>query len=261
MADSNDEQKRLTILFVDDEVENTTVMQRTLRRYHDVFVANSGSDALALLASQTFDVILADQRMPNMTGIEFLEKAKELAPEAYRVLLTGYADIQALIAGINRCGISRYLTKPWTKETLLEEIHRALEQKANPTADRLSPKAQYNILVVDDEETNLSLLKRALGRIHNVFLAHNGEEALEILQQHPIDVAIVDQRMPKMAGNTFLEQSERYNKDLIKIMITAYTDIDVIVDAINHAKVHKFLHKPFNPKDLPAIIDEFVGKS
>ena len=252
----------LHVLFVDDEVENTSIMKRTLRRYHTIYVANSGRSALELMASQHIDVVFADQRMPEMTGVEFLERCRDLYPETYRVLLTGYTDITALVNAINRCELDSYLSKPWTKETLLEQIDRAVERRARVAEQphRPLPGTPLDILVADDEPENLNLLERVLGRTHRLYRASNGRESLEVLAKHHIDLAIVDQRMPEMAGSTFLERSKLLAPDLIKIMITAYSDVEVIIEAINNAKVHKFLYKPYDPKHLREVIDQLLAR-
>lgn len=117
------------LLFVDDE-EN---ILRSLKRLfmddeYEVFTAASGKEALALLAKQDdMAVIVSDQRMPEMEGVEFLEKSREISPLSIRILLTGYADVNAAIAGINRAGAARYLNKPWQDDELVQTIRTALQ--------------------------------------------------------------------------------------------------------------------------------------
>ncbi|MFU8818333.1 MAG: HD domain-containing phosphohydrolase [Desulfurivibrio sp.] len=117
------------VLFVDDE-EN---ILRSLRRLcmdesFAVETASSGAEALALLqARDDVAVIVSDQRMPEMTGVEMLEQARQIAPLAVRILLTGYADIGAAMDSINRSGVYRYITKPWQDEELLQTVRGALQ--------------------------------------------------------------------------------------------------------------------------------------
>ena len=118
----------IKILLVDDEVNITKALRRLLMDIdqYDVYIANSGQEALELLAEETdIAVIVSDQRMPAMTGVEFLNKARNLVPDAVRILLTGYADIEASIAAINEGAVFRYLTKPWEDEPLLRAISEA----------------------------------------------------------------------------------------------------------------------------------------
>ena len=102
--------RKYTLLFVDDERRVLTSMRAMFRREYQVLLANSGLEALALLREHKVDVIVSDQRMPGMTGIEVLKQVKVLAPNAMRILLTGYADLQAIEASINEGEVFRYLT-------------------------------------------------------------------------------------------------------------------------------------------------------
>jgi DNA-binding NtrC family response regulator len=111
-----------TILFVDDERRVLTSMRAMFRREYNVLLANSGAEALALMSGNRVDVIISDQRMPGMTGVEVLKQVKVLAPNAMRILLTGYADLAAIEASINEGEVFRYLTKPCAADELKEAI-------------------------------------------------------------------------------------------------------------------------------------------
>ena len=114
--------KRGTVLFVDDERRVLTSMRAMFRRDYEVLLANSGQEAIDLLRDHAVDVIVSDQRMPGMTGVEVLKAVKRLAPNAMRILLTGYADLKAIEASINEGEVFRYLTKPCPSEELKEAI-------------------------------------------------------------------------------------------------------------------------------------------
>ena len=115
------------ILIVDDEKDNLEALKRMLRGQYDVTIAESPFDALKLLQSQLFHVIISDQRMPEMTGVEFLEKARKLTPLSTRILLTGYTDIESVIDSINRGQIYRYVSKPWEPEEFRMTLRQANE--------------------------------------------------------------------------------------------------------------------------------------
>ncbi len=119
--------KRGTVLFVDDERRVLTSMRAMFRRDYEVLLANSGQEAIDLLRDHSVDVIVSDQRMPGMTGVEVLKAVKTLAPNAMRILLTGYADLKAIEASINEGEVFRYLTKPCPSEQLKEAIGLAAE--------------------------------------------------------------------------------------------------------------------------------------
>lgn len=117
-----------TILCVDDEVDNVDALERLFRRKYEVLKATSGAAALKLLAQHPATVIISDQRMPQMTGVEFLQESLKTHPNAIRILLTGYTDIDSVIAAINSGQIYRYVTKPWDPVDLANAVDRAVER-------------------------------------------------------------------------------------------------------------------------------------
>jgi response regulator RpfG family c-di-GMP phosphodiesterase len=120
-----------TLLLVDDEESVTNSLQRTFRKEkYDIRVAASGAEGLNMLkeAQEPLSLIISDQRMPGMTGAQFLEKAKRIFPYAMRILLTAYSDMDAIVDAVNKGEIHRYLTKPWNDDDLLVQVRQALEQ-------------------------------------------------------------------------------------------------------------------------------------
>ncbi len=119
------------ILLVDDEVSITKAVKRLLRKedYH-IQTASSGAEGLELLKKSKYQIslIISDQRMPQMNGAQFLEKAKALFPNAMRMLLTGYSDMDSIVDAINNGEIHRYITKPWDDKSLILQVRQALEQ-------------------------------------------------------------------------------------------------------------------------------------
>lgn len=115
------------ILIVDDEKDNLEALRRLLRGHYEVTVTSSPFEALKLVQTTEFNVIVSDQRMPEMTGVEFLEKVKNVCPSTTRILLTGYTDIDSVIGAINRGNIYRYVAKPWDPEELKLTLKQADE--------------------------------------------------------------------------------------------------------------------------------------
>lgn len=122
--------RRHTILIVDDEPDVLESLFHLFHRTYRVLTAGKAADALELLGQSAGEihVILSDQRMPGMTGDEFLTRARQIAPDAIRLLFTGYADIQAVGNAINKAGIFRYILKPWDVADLEATIHHATDQ-------------------------------------------------------------------------------------------------------------------------------------
>jgi len=121
-------EKKITILYVDDEENNLYSFKATFRMKYKVLIAISGDEALEIMKAQPVHIIITDQRMPNMTGVEFLEKVIEKFPDPIRILLTGYADMGAVVDAVNKGKIFHYLAKPWNEEELDMTISRAYDK-------------------------------------------------------------------------------------------------------------------------------------
>jgi len=118
---------KINILFVDDEEHNLISFKASFRTKYSIETAISGYDAIELLKKKQFDIIITDQRMPKMTGVEFLEQIIPLHPDPIRILLTGYTDMSAVIDAINKGKIFHYLNKPWNDIELENIIQKAYE--------------------------------------------------------------------------------------------------------------------------------------
>lgn len=117
--------QKIAILYVDDEENNLISFKATFRLKYNVYTALSGQEALKKLEEHTIHVIITDQRMPNMTGVEFLEQVLDKHIDPVRILLTGYTDMSTLVEAVNKGQIFHYLTKPWSEEELEQTIERA----------------------------------------------------------------------------------------------------------------------------------------
>ncbi len=120
-------ENKASVLIVDDQVELLHSIQRLLRREFDVEIASSGKEGITRLNEKSFAVIVSDQRMPEMDGVTFLTHAKTLQPEAIRILLTAYADIEATIAAVNQAQIFQYIAKPFEPDDFRQILRVAVE--------------------------------------------------------------------------------------------------------------------------------------
>lgn len=121
-------------------------------------------------------------------------------------------------------------------------------------------KKKYELLLVDDELANLQKLQRTFMGQYNVHLAQSGQEALQILRNIPIDAIITDQRMPQMTGMEFLELSQKSFPNIVRIVLTGFTDVTDLIEAINTGKVHKYITKPWEPDDLRLVVRDALEK-
>ena len=123
-----DDSPAVAVLYVDDEPINLRVFEANFRDRFRVLTCQVPTDALTLLANRApeIGVLISDQRMPEMTGVELLERANEIAPDVIRMVITAYSDVQAVIDAVNRGRVTRYFVKPWIKEDLLAALEDAM---------------------------------------------------------------------------------------------------------------------------------------
>ncbi|MEQ9287739.1 MAG: response regulator [Cyclobacteriaceae bacterium] len=119
--------KLYTILYVDDEESNLRIFRMAFKRHYNVLTASGGHEAIQMLRENDIQCLITDQKMPEMTGTELLEKVLPEFPDVIRMILTGFADIEAIVKAVNKCGIYKYITKPWDKGEMKLTIDKALE--------------------------------------------------------------------------------------------------------------------------------------
>ncbi len=146
-------QTKSKILYIDDEVHNLNAFRASFRRDYEIFTAISAEAGRKILEGNEINVIITDQRMPGVTGIEFLESILDEYPDPPRILLTGYADINAVIDAINKGSVYKYVQKPWDDDELRTTINSALElymlnkQKEDLTKKLLITNEQLEFLL------------------------------------------------------------------------------------------------------------------
>ncbi|MEH6307420.1 response regulator [Olivibacter sp. CPCC 100613] len=152
------EPQKIRILFVDDEEHNLISFKATFRTKYKIETAIGGLEAIEKLKNNEFDIIITDQRMPRMTGVEFLEQIIETHPDPIRILLTGYTDMAAVIDAINKGKIFHYLTKPWNEEELDNTIQKAYQLYL----EKKKMKDENQLLSITNEQLEFLLRQKLL---------------------------------------------------------------------------------------------------
>lgn len=188
-----------TLLCLDDEVDIVEALERQFRKSYRVLKTTSGSEALKLLRKEAISLIISDQRMPEMTGVEFLQQASQIQPDAIRILLTGYTEIDSVIAAINSGQVYRYITKPWdprdlslTVDQAIEkfEIQQELKNKNQSLANALKDlkqldeaKTKFMILINHELKTPLTVLTSYLELLSETSLTEEQQLAVRRMSQ------------------------------------------------------------------------------
>ena len=246
------------VLFVDDEPRILSTMRMLFRGKHELFFADSGPQALELLKNQPVDVIVSDQRMPGMTGIQLLRAARELNPSAMRILLTGYSDLNAIIGSINEGEIFRFVNKPWSNEDLTTTVARAVTAArasmaaaqngdAAPTAATTATAAAApGVLVLDDDPTVPTQIQAILGPEFRVFGATTMEQAVHLLEHDRIGVVISDTRLQDHPVVSLIGTLKQHHPELVSMILTERADAGAAIDLINQGQIYRFITKPLH---------------
>ena len=160
-----------SILIVDDEIGNLNALERTFRREYNVYAATNGEDALATMGENDIALIIADHRMPGMTGVEFLERTLEKYPDTIRIILTAYTDEKLLMDAINMGHVYSYITKPWEPEELRNIVREGIGAYEITRASReLYTRTLLHSGIISGEQLDSALLvqrteKKTIGEI------------------------------------------------------------------------------------------------
>jgi two-component system response regulator PhcR len=140
----------IRVLYIDDEENNLISFKATFRRQYEVYTANSAAEGLKILENIDIPIIIADQKMPNMTGVEFFKSISKTYPDPMRILLTGYTDIDALADAINHGDVYRYIQKPWTDL----ELHNAIKNAYDSYCGKIDLRNKVTELEKTNDELN-----------------------------------------------------------------------------------------------------------
>lgn len=182
-----------TLLLVDDEANILAALKRLLRRDgYQIVTAGGGDEALVRLAEHNVDVIVSDQRMPGMSGVEFLRRAKVLYPATVRMTLSGFTDLQSIIDAVNEGAIYKFLTKPWDDELLRQHVAEAFRQKElHDENKRLSMAVAHANAELEAASTRLAGLLQAQHE-QSELLAASASGAHDMLDELPVAVLGID---------------------------------------------------------------------
>ena len=255
--------RRPAMIFVDDEERVTNALSHLFRDAYEVEVANGGAQALEKLRARRFHVLVSDQRMPEMTGVELLRQAKDIAPGTVRLLLTGYSDLAAIVGSVNESEVFRFVSKPWQEEdlraTLAEavDVAIAIEAAAASPAPALPPDAAALVL----GEAALARAARELAK--NAYRVHEAagiDAALEILAAEEIATLVCDLDLGAGDPAALLRILKKQSPQTQLIAISSASDSELIISLINEARIYRFLKKPVNYSLLQGALLAALGR-
>ena len=247
--------KKAKLLFVDDEERILTALRSVFRNQYNVFTASSGPEAMEFMKRFNPHVVISDQRMPEMTGVEFLREVRDIAPHTVRILLTGYSDLASIVGSINDGEVFRFVSKPWDnaeiQKTIGEAAAIALELADMATSPVILPeKLDCGVLVIESGQSVYRATNELIGGVCPVLHAPDIDRALAVLQEHEIAVIVADIGHSDQTSLTAFKLLKQDHPEILAIVMTEASDSELVIDLINQAQVFRFLTKPLNLKML-----------
>ncbi|WP_298909872.1 response regulator [uncultured Psychrobacter sp.] len=248
------------IAFIDDEPRILRSLKMHFRQSHDVFITTDASELMKYVSEHDVQVVISDQRMPDKQGTEVLRDIKAASPNTLRILLTGYADLNAVIDSVNEGEIYRYITKPWQNDELKQIVNKATEiaqqtqeitqntMQGNDTQQVSGGRtgSNRNILVLDDDESVYQQIKSHFKSAYTVSWASNLEQAAKLLQKKRFGVTITDSTLNKENITPIVYALKNIQPDLMVLMLTEFKDAHMVIDLINKGQVYRCLPRPTN---------------
>ena len=252
------------VLFVDDDERILNALRSLARPEYEVTTATDGEQALEALRGETFDVVVSDQRMPRMTGVELLRRVRDTAPETVRLLLTGYSDLAAMVGSINDGEIYRFVSKPWDNQELAAILREAVTLAGALRDLRSDPapvlEVDGTLLVVEREPALIRAVRELFGRRHKVLYAPSADNALDLMVNEDVAVLLADIDGHQAQVTTMLKLLKQEQPQMLAVVATAASDSELLVELINQAQIHRLLNKPFDPKVLRAHIESAMAR-
>ena len=243
------------LLVIDDEERILTALKSLFRRRYHIFTTTDGNKALDFLTRYKMHVIISDQRMPAMQGVELLRRSREISPHSVRILLTGYSDLAAIVGSINDGEVYRFISKPWDNRELqtivAEGVTIALELADTKSAPvELPLKMDAGVLVVDKDEEIFRVARELTGGLCPVIYAADLDAALAVMQTQEIAVVITDVEAGQEQLTAMLKLLKEENPQIMTIVVTTASDSELVIELINQAQIFRFLNKPVNVRLL-----------
>lgn len=249
------------VLFIDDEERILRSLRMLFRGRCEILATTSGREAIEWVRQRPVHVVVSDQRMPEIGGVEVLRAVAEHSPATMRLLLTGYADLDAVTASVNEGEIYRFIEKPWNAAYLIDAVEQAAQvalrefaavaeiKPAHPVAPRSLDAVAARIVVLDEEGALARQVRELLPAAVEVDHAPMLEDALERFAEH--DAAVVVAQLSSSGGDIAeaLKQLKQLRPATMAIVVSPLRDSRLVIGLINEGQIFRFLLQP-PPREL-----------
>jgi len=255
--------KKPTLLLIDDEERILRSLSMLFRGQYQVQTTTDPHAALAMVEREQVHVVVSDQKMPVMRGADLLREVKERSPNTMRILLTGYSELDAIIASVNEGEIFRYVNKPWDAAELRTTVDQAAQiaislfaaPAAEPAAAAsravtavemvpASPAAAEGILVIEDDPEVFKAVQEIVGPSQPVHWASSLEQAFEVLEHSAVGVIVSELVVRRESLTAALKLLKAQHPEVVTIVMTPFQDTGVLISLINQGQIYRLLPKP-----------------
>ena len=251
-----------SLLLVDDEERILRSLAMLFRGHYELLATTDPREALRCVATRPVHVIVSDQRMPIMRGAELLRQVREKSPLTMRILLTGYSELDAIVASVNEGEIFRFVNKPWDAQELRDTVRQAADISlalrqagaAAPPAPLLTETGSFvppaptmvdeAILVIDDDIAIVRAVQDIVGAAQPVLWAQSLEQAMSLIEQHGIAVIVSELAVGRERVTALLKLLKAEHPQIVTIVLTPFQDVSVFIGLINQGQVYRLLPKP-----------------
>jgi len=252
------------LLLIDDEERILRSLAMLFRGQYQLHTTTDPHEALAIVARTPVHVVVSDQKMPVMRGADLLREVKERSPNTMRILLTGYSELDAIIASVNEGEIFRYVNKPWDAAELRTTVDQAAQiaaalfaappaEPAPVTAARAvtaaemvpnSPASAEGILVIEDDAEVFRAVQEIVGPSQPVYWARSMEEAFDHLGRYAVGVIVSELVVQRESLTAALKLLKAQYPEVVTIVMTPFQDTGVLINLINQGQIYRLLPKP-----------------
>ncbi|RYZ80404.1 MAG: response regulator [Proteobacteria bacterium] len=247
------------LLFVDDEERIVKLLKIMFRSDYDTYTAINGREALAIMETVPVDVIISDQRMPEMTGIQLLSQVRERWPSTVRLLLTGYSDLVAIVGAVNEGEVYRFINKPWNQAELRAVVSDAVEfaQGSHAIRETVAPvwsddnntpfSVASQLLAIEGCDADRQEVVEMFTYDYRVHAAQSLKEAIEILSHEQIGVIVSNAEVDGIDITDVLAEIGRIDPAITMVVMTGKPSSETIINLINSGRIYRFAMQPLSP--------------
>lgn len=248
------------LVLVDDEERILRSLAMLFRPHYNLFTTTDANEALQYIRDHRVHVIVSDQRMPVMRGADLLREVRMISPNTMRLLLTGYSELEAIVASVNEGEVFRFINKPWDAVDLKQTVNQAAEIafelfSSQPSVSApvstfteirsfVAPQPEEGILVIDDDAEVVKAVREIVGASQPVHWASSLDQAFGILAEHHIGVVISELFVGREPIALALKMLKAEHPEVVTIVMTPFQDTTVLIGLINQGQVYRFLPKP-----------------